>query len=100
MIDYKIKFILIFLLGVVLSFILTKLVMLLARKLNILDHPTRDRKIHSQATPLLGGWAIYGSFALIVLLLWQTGQLIDQQFDIFLIGWLLIAGLILMINGF
>jgi UDP-GlcNAc:undecaprenyl-phosphate GlcNAc-1-phosphate transferase len=44
-----------------LSFTVTPWVRYLAKKVNILDHPD-DRKVHHQATPLLGGIAIYIAF--------------------------------------
>jgi UDP-GlcNAc:undecaprenyl-phosphate GlcNAc-1-phosphate transferase len=44
-----------------LSFVLTPWARYLAKKVNILDHPD-DRKVHHQATPLLGGIAIYIAF--------------------------------------
>lgn len=51
----------IFLFAVSLSFVMTPLMCWLSRKFNILDIPS-ERKIHSRATPLLGGGAIIVSF--------------------------------------
>ena len=44
-----------------LSFTMTPWVRYLAKKLNILDYPD-NRKVHHQATPLLGGIAVYIAF--------------------------------------
>lgn len=44
-----------------LSFTATPWVIYLAKKLNILDYPD-NRKVHHQATPLLGGIAVYIAF--------------------------------------
>lgn len=94
------KFILVFILAFLLAWALSKLTMLVARRLGVLDYPTEDRKIHSKPIPLLGGWAIYGSFLLTILILWQSNLLLDGKVDIATIGWFLLAGLILMINGY
>ena len=59
--DY-IKFILVFLIAFVLSFVFTKFIIWLAHRQGILDHPGADRKIHTKPVPLLGGIAVYASF--------------------------------------
>ena len=94
------KFILVFALAFVLAWIFSKAVIYLAHKFNILDHPSSDRKIHRQATPLLGGLAIYVAFLITVLILWQGNLLVDGRVDISLIGWFLLGGFILMLNGY
>lgn len=72
----------------------------MARKLNILDRPSQERKIHKQPTPLLGGLAIYTAFLFTILILWQGKLLLDGRVDMELIAWFLLGGLILMINGY
>jgi len=94
------KFILVFVLALVLAMVFSKLVIYLAYKLNILDQPSQDRKIHKQATPLLGGLAIYGAFLITVLICWQANLLLDGRVAMSLIGWFLLAGLVLVINGY
>jgi UDP-GlcNAc:undecaprenyl-phosphate/decaprenyl-phosphate GlcNAc-1-phosphate transferase len=94
------KFILVFALAFSLAWVFSKLVIRLAYKLNILDHPSGDRKIHRRATPLLGGLSVYIAFLLTVLILWQSNILLDGRVDISLIGWFLLGGLVLMINGY
>ncbi len=59
------KYIFIFTAGLVFSLILTPIAMMLARKLDILDHPN-GIKNHRQPIPYLGGLAIYFSFVLAI----------------------------------
>ena len=47
--------------------VLTPLAILAARRLDIMDHPSEERKVHERPTPLLGGVAIYLSFTVAVL---------------------------------
>jgi UDP-GlcNAc:undecaprenyl-phosphate/decaprenyl-phosphate GlcNAc-1-phosphate transferase len=94
------KFVLVFALAFALAWAFSKLVIYLAYKFNILDHPRGDRKIHTRPTPLLGGLAIYMAFLITTLVLWQSEILWDGRVDISLIAWFLAAGLILMINGY
>jgi len=51
----------------ILSVLLTLIVKKIAIKLNILDKPIKNRKIHLQDTPLLGGVAIFLTFFISVL---------------------------------
>ena len=97
--DYT-KFILVFLIAFVLSFVFTKLVIWLAHRQGILDYPSSDRKIHSKPTPLLGGVAIYASFLFTIFILWQSYQLTDERISLVMLAWFLLAGLILIVNGF
>jgi len=94
------KFFLVFILALALSAFLSKLVIKLATKLNILDHPTAERKIHQKSTPLLGGLAIYSAFVFTVLILWQSNLLLDARVSMLEIAYFLLAGLILMVNGY
>lgn len=100
MLDLKLKLILIFLSALFFSAVFTRLMIFLAAKWQIVDKPTLSRKIHQRAMPLLGGWAIYASFVLVTIYLWLQGQLIDSKISISLVSLFLLAGLILMINGF
>jgi len=61
------KYIIFFLVPASISFFLTPLIRLLAKKANILDIPS-ERKIHKNPTPLLGGVPIYFAFNLSILL--------------------------------
>lgn len=91
--------ILIFILTALVSFILSKGVIYLARRYRILDYPHLDRKIHSQPTPLLGGVAIYLAWLLTAFILWQSGHLADQRVSLTALGLFFLGGLILIING-
>ncbi len=55
----------IFLITFVLGLVFTILVKKIALKLEIIDLPDKERKIHSQPIPLLGGWAIFATFFII-----------------------------------
>ncbi len=93
------RFIITFVLAVALGALLTRFFIYLANKFRILDYPKAERKIHSEPIPLLGGSAIYLSFLLVVLFMWQNHQLLDNRLSGPMIIWFLLAGLILVING-
>lgn len=81
------------------SFVLTFIVSRVAVRRRILDQPDSERRFHKQATPTLGGLAVYGSFLLIGLTMLFTGDLIGNIPLRQLIAiWL--GGLILMIGGY
>ena len=67
----------IFLFSLSLSYLLTPLMRLVALKINILDNPD-SRKLHKNATPLLGGIAILiaFSFSLVANMLLEKGLLV------------------------
>lgn len=85
------------------SFALAALLTPLVRKVTILsqivDRPG-PRKIHSVSTPLLGGLAVYGSFALTVIGLWFLGYINDGRISLRSIYVLLLSGAVLMIGGY
>lgn len=62
------SYILYFLIGAFLSLLLTPLVKKMAVRARILDIPTSPRKIHKEPIPLLGGLAVYGAFAIALIL--------------------------------
>lgn len=64
---WKVIYIGIFLFSFLLSFFLTEIFKKIAVFLKVLDYPS-SRKVHKNPTPLLGGLAIFLSFALIILL--------------------------------
>lgn len=92
-------FIFVFLISGLLSFVITKLVIILAKRWNIIDQPQGGRKIHSRATPLLGGLAIYLALAITAIVLWQNNLLFDIRVDQQIVWWFFVAGLLLVING-
>lgn len=62
------SYIIYFLIGASLSLFLTPLIKKMAVRAGILDIPTSPRKIHKEPTPLLGGLAVYGAFAITLIL--------------------------------
>ena len=68
------------------SFILTPLVRRLALRLNVVDHPNH-RKVHLEATPVMGGLAIFFAFVITVLI---TSQLKTEMVGVLLGGSILI----------
>lgn len=81
------------------SFVLTFIVSRLAVRRRILDVPDSERRFHKQATPTLGGLAVFGSFFLVGLTLLFTGDLLGNIPLRQIIGiWL--GGVILMIGGY
>ncbi len=69
-----------------LSFVLTPLMIMLARKLQVLDTPD-DRKVHDRATPLFGGVAVIAAFVASLL----ANMVLDSRITFFLCGATLIA---------
>lgn len=98
--DNWLNFILIFAAATLLSVIMTKAVMALARRYKIFDYPSGERKIHTAPIPLLGGSAVYGSWLIAVLFLYFSGQLRDVWAAQGPLLWcFLLAGLVLIVNG-
>ena len=98
--DNNLKFILVFILAALLSFLFTKIVIYLSFKFKILDYPQGERKIHHKPTPLLGGLAIYTSFLITILFLYSQDQLLDKRMNMEMIFYFLLAAFILMIFGY
>lgn len=93
-------FLIVFLGSTLLSFLLSKLVIPIAQKYKILDYPKSDRKIHKEPIALLGGLGIYASFLLSILSLWFFSYLNDSRISMETISYFMLAGLVLMFNGF
>lgn len=94
------QFAVFFWLSVSLSVLFTLLVKKIALRWRIVDQPTDPRKIHRQATPLLGGLAIFGAFALTVtfFLIWNDAYFTGYMLPKHIVG-IIGGGLILMIGG-
>ena len=65
--DIGLRWVYILLISFTASYLLTPLFGRLARRFNILDHPD-SRKVHLDATPLLGGAAVFAAFLFSLLL--------------------------------
>lgn len=76
----------------ILSFLFTPLIKRLAIKINAIDVPKDERRVHKKPTPLLGGLAIYFSFIITMML--KNGHLIKQEKGI------IIGATIIVIAGF
>lgn len=86
--------------GFVLSVLLTDLVGLVATKIGLLDHPDGGRKRHAKPVPLLGGVAVFLSFALVVLVVMaQTDHFFSGEIEPKHLLGLLGGGLILVLGG-
>ena len=95
-IDYIFPLLFSFILGL----LITPLIIKLAKKLNILDHPNIERKIHKKNIPLMGGLAVFLAVNSIMMIYYFFsnemfgGNLKPKH----LLG-ILIGGLIIMIGG-
>ena len=82
-----------------LALLFTPLVRKIAQKKNIVDYPA-PRKIHQKPIPLLGGLAVFLSFALTTIIFWQLGYIEDIRISTVNVIAILSGGLILMIGGY
>ncbi len=100
--EYSVFYYLIFfLISLVLSYFLTRVMIKLSFKFKILDNPGSDRKIHENPIPLLGGWGIFLSFSFIILFLFFFFPqiILGKEISVLQIFGILFSGLILMIFG-
>lgn len=87
-----------FLFSLILAYIFSIFIKKIALKFNILDIPDRKRKIHKKNIPLLGGFAIFLSFFIVLFFARDyilAGNLRLNHWIGFFIG-----GIILMLGGF
>jgi UDP-GlcNAc:undecaprenyl-phosphate GlcNAc-1-phosphate transferase len=80
------------------SLLLTPLIILLAKKINLLDIPKGERKLHRKPIPLMGGLAIFFSFFIITFL--NLDKIISDTVEIKFIIAMFIGALVIMIGGF
>ncbi len=101
-------FLILFLIGFILSVVFTFLIRRLAIKWRILDYAgVIERKIHREATPLLGGTAIFIVFFIVLFIIYfnpwnlipELGGFI-RKIPIKHLAGIFIAGLFLMVGGF
>lgn len=93
----SVYFAIFFLLGLGLSFIVTKITRRIANYFDIKDIPDRDRKIHTEPKPMLGGLALFLSFVIAVTAVALIGGT-DEIPAVRLAG-LILGGLTLIIGG-
>jgi UDP-GlcNAc:undecaprenyl-phosphate GlcNAc-1-phosphate transferase len=72
--------------ALVVSYLMTPLVRKIALRLNVVDHPNH-RKVHLQATPLMGGLAVFFAFVIATL---ATSDLKNEMVGILLGGSIII----------
>ena len=89
-----------FLVATFVSVLLTVIVRVFAKKLNIFDYPDKERKWHDRLTPLLGGTAIFISFWSVVFYLYNYSGIVFKNFNTKQLILFFLAGLILMIVGY
>lgn len=95
------EYLLVFIATFLISLVGTVLIRKIAIKLNIVDRPGMPRKVHQQAVPLLGGVAVFFSFALILLILSYFTDFIVKDFILLKYIWgIVLASLVIMIGGF
>lgn len=101
MIEYNpvmVIYLLTFFLALVVTYLATPVVEILATKLEALDHPS-DRKIHTEPIPHLGGLAIYLGFIVAVGVAFIIAKMAGSQLN-FMIGFgIILAGTLLMVVG-
>lgn len=85
--------------ALILSVFLTYLVKKFALRFKIIDIPCLPRKIHRKPVPLLGGWAVFLAFFIVLLLAyfspwWPKGHVQLSQLIGFALagGWLMLGG--------
>jgi UDP-GlcNAc:undecaprenyl-phosphate/decaprenyl-phosphate GlcNAc-1-phosphate transferase len=83
-----------------LSFSLVPLIIKTAIRLNITDNPNLDeRKIHEKPIPLLGGWSVFLSFSVVIILIKYLNLANFSMIDNSLFWAVIVAGLILTVGG-
>ncbi|OAA91743.1 MraY family glycosyltransferase [Clostridium coskatii] len=76
--------------SIIFSVILTPFIKKLAIKLDIMDVPKDNRRIHNKPIPLIGGLAIYFSF--IITLFLKTGKLTESETGLILGATIIVIG--------
>ncbi len=89
----SLQFVPILVVGFITSLSLTPLSRIIAFKLGVVDKPNPQRKIHVEAKPLMGGLAIYGAFALSLLLFSPPQHIVELGAVLSGAGMLAIVGL-------
>jgi len=87
-----------FFLALIVTYLATPVVEILATKLEAVDHPG-DRKIHTEPIPHLGGLAIYLGFIIAVGVAFIIARMAGSQLN-FMVGFgIILAGTLLMLVG-
>ncbi len=86
-------------LALVISLGLTPVIKKLAWRYKIVDLPS-PRKIHQTPIPLLGGAAVFLSFAVVTIFFWYLGKITNLRVTDWQVFSIICAGAVLMIGGF
>lgn len=101
MFELKSVYFISFALAFLISFVGTFLVARIAIRRKILDYPDSERKFHEEATPTLGGFAVFGSFFLVsVVVGLLAGYLLNGNIPLRNLIGIWAAGFILMVGGY
>ncbi|OJI07571.1 hypothetical protein BK004_00575 [bacterium CG10_46_32] len=94
-------YLLVFFVSVAIAWLATIVVRHVALRLQVIDRPNQERKIHTTPIPLLGGVAIFISFWSVIGFLTAFTDILPARYisSRFLVG-LFVAGAVLMIGGF
>lgn len=94
-------YILLFLTSCLLTFLLTPLLLLLCKRYQLLDRPDRQRKIHTEPIPRLGGLAIFLTFNLVLSLLFLWENSVTSVFRLHLgdVAYILIPSTLVFLVG-
>ncbi len=94
------NYLILFFAALALSLILVPLVKKFARTFGVVDRPGEARKIHTTPIPLLGGFAIFASFVLVLVFYLNAFHpnylIVPEKF----FSALVLGGLILMVGGY
>lgn len=93
------SYLIFFIIASVLALGLTPLVKKLAVKFSVLDIPKSERKIHKLPTPLLGGLAVFASFALTLLFYTWFGHVNFSVVPVKFFTAIIMGGLVIMVGG-
>ena len=95
---------LIYILPLVVSFALSSLITPFIKRWalvhQIVDQPSKERKIHTRPIPLLGGVGVVVSFLLTLILVWFLGWLDDGIIQAGQIAGIVLGSIILMVGGY
>lgn len=81
---FALQLLILFTVGLLCAIALTPVMMRLARRINLLDHPDGSRKLHARPTPVIGGPILLGGTFFAILVGWflggATGRILPQHF--------------------
>lgn len=83
------------------SILLSGLVRRFSQSIGLVDRPNLERKVHTKAMPLFGGFAIFAAFFLVIAIVeWRTGVFTVGDVTALHLWGFFFASCVLMIGGF